>query len=265
MRVSRENLLRTICREASCPNIGECAESGAAAFLILGATCSRGCRYCAVTQGRPEIPLPDEHLRLACAVSALNLRYVVITSVTRDDLADCGAGAFARAVSEIRRASPNCKVETLVPDFASNQQAAVATIAASQPHVFAHNIEAAKSVYKAVRPLGDYQGSLELLASAASAGCVVKAGFMTGFGETFDDAAATVRDLYRAGARLLSVGQYYPSFAGAYPLRRLWTDGEFAALRELALSLGFKAAACGAAVRSSYHADELYAAYMSCL
>jgi len=252
----RELRLRTVCEEAICPNIWDCYSRRTATFLVLGDRCTRACRFCAVRHGRPLPPDPAEPARLVEAARRLGLRHVVITSVTRDDLPDGGAGHFAACVAALKATLPGVTVEVLTPDFRGWP---VAVVARSGPDVFAHNIETVPRLYPRVRPGADYSRSLELLRQAAGAGLVTKSGLMVGLGETMEEIEAVLADLRRAGCLLLTVGQYLAPTAGHLPVERYLTPGEFESLRRRALALGFAGVAAGPLVRSSYRAAELLA------
>ena len=256
-RVVADLKLHTICTEARCPNIGECLCTGTATFLMLGTVCTRNCRYCAVAQGIP-VNLDDdgEPARVGSAVARLNLKYAVITSVTRDDLPDGGASAFARTIREIRAQAPGAKVEVLVPDFLQAAPGSLEIVLDARPDVFNHNIEVARPLFRKLRPLGDYHHSLGVIRQAASAGLPAKSGLMVGFGESMDDIILTLRDLRDAGCSILTVGQYLRSHRGAAPVEKFYTPDEFAEMEEIARGLGFMSARCGPLVRSSYRAAE---------
>lgn len=258
MRGSR---LHTVCEEAHCPNIGDCWERRSATFMILGAICTRRCHYCAVTTGRPTGLDLEEPKRLAETVKYLGLRYVVITSVNRDDLPDGGAFIFAQCIRQIRRQVPGCKVEVLIPDFCGDWDA-LRTVMDAAPDVLNHNIETVSRVFHRVRPKGDYRRSLELLATAremAPEG-VTKSGMMVGLGETRDEIIETMRDLRSVDCDLLTVGQYLRPSEKHYPLAKFYRPEEFDDLRVEGERLGFRHVASGPLVRSSYHAEEQYAA-----
>jgi lipoyl synthase len=249
--------LHTVCEEAKCPNRGECWDAGAATFLILGDICTRGCAYCGVVKGQPAPPDLDEPRRMADAAIRLKCRYVVITSVTRDDLPDGGASLFAASVRALRETIPGVRVELLVPDFGGDLTA-LAVAVDSTPDVFGHNIEVVSRLFPTLRPRGDYERSLMLLRNAAQIrpGLITKSGLMIGLGETRTEITQAMRDLRDAGCRILTVGQYLqPTRASVVPERYV-PPAEFDEIRDEALSLGFDAAACGPLVRSSYHAME---------
>ena len=259
----REQQLHTVCEEAHCPNIGECWERGTATFMILGNICTRRCHYCAVTTGRPTGLDLQEPARLAETVKATGLRYCVITSVNRDDLPDGGAFIFAACINRIRQTVSGCRVEVLIPDFAGSWPALKKVIDA-RPDVLNHNIETSHRVFPRVRPKGDYQLSLELLAEVKEmdSGMATKSGIIVGMGETREEVVETMEDLRRVDCDLLTIGQYLRPSVKHLPIDRFYTPGEFAELREIGENLGFKHVASGPLVRSSYHADEQHdAAY----
>ena len=256
-RLMRGQQLHTVCEEAHCPNIGECWERGTATFMILGDICTRRCHYCAVTTGRPQGLDLQEPARLAETVQKLGLRYCVITSVNRDDLPDGGAFIFAACINRIRAQSPDCKVEVLIPDFAGSPDA-LARVTAARPDVLNHNIETARRLFPRVRPKGDYQRSLDLLAQAKelTTDAVTKSGIIVGMGETKDELVATLADLRAVDCDLLTVGQYLRPSAKHLAIDRFYHPDEFAELARIGREMGFKHVAAGPLVRSSYHADE---------
>ena len=264
--VELKNLLRgsnlhTVCEEARCPNIGECWESRAATFMILGDICTRRCHYCAVTTGRPtgiDVMEPD---RLAHTVRGLGLKYCVITSVNRDDLADGGAFIFAACIRKIREELPNCKVEVLVPDF-DGSLPGLQKVVKARPDVLNHNIESTRRVFPRVRPRGDYDRSLALLAKAKELDPTMptKSGIIVGMGEGRDEILGTMEDLRSVHCDLLTIGQYLRPSDKHLPIARFYTPAEFDELRIAGESMGFKHVASGPLVRSSYHADQQHAA-----
>ncbi len=253
--------LHTVCREARCPNIGECFGRGTATFLILGDTCTRHCRFCAVTHGRP-LPLdPGEPGRVAEAAACLGLRHVVVTSVTRDDLPDGGAAHFAATIGAVRRRLPEAVVEVLVPDF-DGSCAALAAVLDARPDVLNHNVETTPALYPRVRPGADYRRSLALLdwAKTHAPQVTTKSGLMLGLGERVADVLDVLHDLRRVGCDLLTLGQYLQPTTYQLPIARYVPPDEFAAYREQALALGFRGVAAGPLVRSSHRAADLWAA-----
>ena len=257
----RDSELHTVCEEARCPNIGECWERRSATFMILGDICTRSCHYCAVTTGRPtgiDIMEPD---RLALTVKRLGLKYCVITSVNRDDLADGGAFIFAMCILKIRQEVPDCKVEVLTPDF-DGSLPGLKTVVKARPDVLNHNIESARRVFPKVRPKGNYERSLELLARAKKLDPTMptKSGIIVGMGEEWAELVETMEDLRSVDCDLLTIGQYLRPSEVHIPIARFYTPAEFQELKGIAESLGFKHVASGPLVRSSYHADQQHAA-----
>lgn len=256
-RLLRRKGLATVCEEASCPNLGECFSKGTATFMIMGEICTRRCPFCDVAHGKP-LPLDaDEPQRLAETVAALGLKYVVVTSVDRDDLPDSGAGHFAACIAAIRAESPGISIEVLVPDFRGRMQSALATLAAWPPDVFNHNLETVPRLYKSVRPGADYAWSLKLLEGfhAAKPQIPTKSGLMLGLGETLDEVRAVMHDLCRHKVSMLTLGQYLQPGPGHLAVERFVHPDEFAELQAHAEALGFEQVASAPLVRSSYHAD----------
>lgn len=252
--------LHTICESALCPNSGECFSSGTATFLILGDTCTRGCAFCGVTSG-PAPPVDEkEPERLLEAVEKLDLSYIVITSVTRDDLPDGGASQFARVISLLREKRPDSVVEVLIPDFLGSA-AALGKLISADPHVVNHNVETVPRLYPEVRPGADYGRSLELLARVKdiNPGTVTKSGLMLGLGETSQEVIEVMKDLREADCDLLTIGQYLQPSPGKHTVLRYVSPGEFAGYREIGKDLGFAEVASAPLVRSSYRAAGLYA------
>jgi len=256
--VVRAGGLHTICESARCPNIGECWERRTATFLILGDVCTRNCGFCAVAKGTPLPPDPGEPARVAEAAVRLGLRYAVITSVTRDDLADGGAAHFAAVIRAVREARPGTRVEALIPDFGGDE-AALGTVLDASPDVLNHNLETTESLYPAIRrPRGNYGRSLGVLAAAKARGARTKSGLMIGLGESEPDILRTFADLRRAGCDLLTVGQYLQPTAAHPPVVRYYTPEEFEALAAEARRAGFREVVAGPLVRSSYEAGRLF-------
>lgn len=253
----RTHKLHTVCEEAHCPNIGECFEHRTATFMILGEICTRACRYCAVTTGRP-LPIDeDEPRRVGEAVRLLGLRHAVVTSVDRDDQQDGGARIFAETIREIRRQAPDTSIEVLIPDFEGNWDA-LQTVVDARPEILNHNTETAPRLYRKVRPKAKYEQSLELLerAKVMWPDVVTKSGVMVGLGEEWDELVDTMADIAAVGTNVLTIGQYLrPSLKHA-PLMRYYTPAEFEQLRQIGFSMGFKHVESGPLVRSSYHAHE---------
>ena len=255
--VLREHRLHTVCEEASCPNLGECFGHGTATFMIMGDICTRRCPFCDVAHGRPNALDAEEPLNLARTIAAMNLKYVVITSVDRDDLRDGGAGHFKECIRAVRSHAPQTKIEVLVPDFRGRIDVALDIVGEAPPDVFNHNLETVPRLYKAVRPGADYAGSLALLQrfKARHPAVPTKSGLMLGLGETFDEIEQVMRDLRAHGCDMLTLGQYLQPSRHHLPVVRYVTPDEFAALGEKATALGFANVASGPMVRSSYHAD----------
>ena len=255
--------LHTVCREACCPNRGECFSAGTATFLILGDTCTRNCRYCNVRHGIPAPPAPEEPERVAEAAKRLRLHYVVVTSVTRDDLPDGGASAFAACIGALRREIPRCRVEVLVPDFRGDRTA-LERILEAGPDVINHNIEVVPRLFPALRPQGNYRTSLELLRRVGEGNVTdegrpaAKSGLMVGLGETREEISRVLEDLLETGCRHLTVGQYQQPTREHWPVARWWTPEEFAGIEEEARNMGFRRVASGPLVRSSYRAAEAF-------
>jgi lipoic acid synthetase len=254
----REHNLVTVCEEASCPNIGECFGKGTATFMIMGDKCTRRCPFCDVGHGRPDPLDPDEPSNLARAIAALKLRYVVITSVDRDDLRDGGAQHFVDCIRATRAQSPGTRIEVLVPDFRGRLDKALDIFAAGLPDVMNHNLETVPRLYKQARPGADYAHSLKLLADfkARYPGIPTKSGLMVGLGETDDEILAVMRDLREHGVDMLTIGQYLAPSGHHLPVARYVHPDAFARFEREARAMGFTHAAVGALVRSSYHADQ---------
>lgn len=256
-RLLRENGLHSVCEEAACPNLGECFSHGTATFMIMGDICTRRCPFCDVAHGRPQPLDPEEPPRLARAIAALGLRYVVITSVDRDDLRDGGAGHFGACIRAIKEASPAVRVEILVPDFRGRMDKALAILAENPPDVFNHNLETVPRLYRKARPGADYRESLTLLRRFAElrTGAPTKSGLMLGLGETSDEVEKTLEDLREHGCEMLTLGQYLQPSRDHLPVERYVEPEEFDRLAGIARKLGFSAVASAPLVRSSYHAD----------
>lgn len=256
-RLLREHKLHTVCEEASCPNIGECFGKGTATFMILGDLCTRRCPFCDVAHGRPKPPDANEPLHLAQSIAAMRLKYVVITSVDRDDLRDGGAQHFADCIQAIRTHSPSTRIEILVPDFRGRLEIALEKLAASPPDVLNHNLETVPRLYKQCRPGADYMHSLKLLKDfkALFPHIPTKSGLMLGLGETDEEILEVLRNLREHQVEMLTIGQYLQPSIGHLPVMRYVTPDGFKALENAAIEMGFSHAACGPMVRSSYHAD----------
>lgn len=254
----RKHKLNTVCEEASCPNLGECFHGGTATFMIMGDICTRRCPFCDVATGRPNPLNTDEPRELAAAITDMRLKYVVITSVDRDDLRDGGAAHFAECISELRRGLPELQVEVLVPDFRGRMDVALDILELTPPDVFNHNLETVPSLYKKVRPGADYAHSLELLRKYKER-CpevITKSGLMLGVGETNEQILEVMRDLRAHNVDMLTLGQYMQPSRDHLGIDRWVTPEEFAWLAEEGYKMGFKQVASGPLVRSSYHADK---------
>jgi len=256
-RILREHRLHTVCEEASCPNIGECFGKGTATFMILGDLCTRRCPFCDVAHGKPLPPDAEEPPNLARTIAALKLRYVVITSVDRDDLRDGGARHFVDCIRAVRELSPRTRIEVLVPDFRGRLEIALDTLSESPPDVMNHNLETVPRLYRQARPGADYRNSLKLLKDfkARFPGIPTKSGLMLGLGETDAEIVEVMRDLRAHEVDMLTIGQYLQPSAHHLPVARYAEPVVFDGFARLASELGFTHAACGPLVRSSYHAD----------
>jgi lipoic acid synthetase len=256
----KKGRLHTVCQEAACPNQFECFSNHTATFLIMGDRCSRNCRFCNIESSAIIEPLdPNEPARIADAVQQLNLRYIVITSVTRDDLPDGGAAHFAATIHEVRRRQPDSSIEVLVPDFLGDA-AALRTVLDASPDVLNHNVETVPRLYPQVRPQADYSRSLALLEAVSRHRPDIppKSGLMVGLGERSQEILQTLLDLRCSGCRFLTIGQYLQPTSDHLPVQRYVTPEEFKQLGDEARAMGFEAVACGPFVRSSYHAREMY-------
>jgi lipoic acid synthetase len=257
-RILREQKLHTVCEEASCPNIAECFGKGTATFMILGDICTRRCPFCDVAHGRPLAPDAEEPLHLAETIALLKLNYVVITSVDRDDLRDGGAQHFVDCISAVRKASPQTTIEVLVPDFRGRLERALEILAAAPPDVMNHNLETVPRLYRQARPGGDYAHSLGLLRDFKKLhpGVPTKSGLMVGLGESDEEILAVMRDLRAHDVDMLTIGQYLQPSPHHLPVERYVDPQQFLRFEQEAANLGFRHAAIGALVRSSYHADQ---------
>jgi lipoyl synthase len=256
-RVLRENNLHTVCEEASCPNIGECFSGGTATFMILGDICTRRCPFCDVAHGKPLPPDINEPENLARTIAQMRLKYVVITSVDRDDLKDGGAAHFVACIQAVRAASPHIKIEILVPDFRGRLDVALAILNHAPPDVMNHNLETVPRLYKQARPGSDYQNSLNLLKqfSEMYPDVPTKSGLMLGLGETDDEIIEVMNDLRAHGVSMLTLGQYLQPSIHHLPVMRYVEPAIFEQLKQKANAMGFNNTASGPMVRSSYHAD----------
>jgi lipoyl synthase len=257
-RILRARALHTVCEEASCPNIAECFGKGTATFMILGDICTRRCPFCDVAHGRPLAPDAEEPEHLAQTISLLGLSYVVITSVDRDDLRDGGAQHFVDCISAVRKRSPQTSIEVLVPDFRGRLDRALEILAAAPPDVMNHNLETVPRLYRQARPGGDYAHSLRLLQEFKKLhpGVPTKSGLMVGLGETDEEIVAVMRDLRAHEVDMLTIGQYLQPSPHHLPVERYVTPEVFRDYEQQSKQLGFRHAAIGALVRSSYHADQ---------
>ncbi len=255
--ILRTRKLASVCEEASCPNLGECFSHGTATFMIMGEICTRRCPFCDVSHGKPNPLDVDEPRQLAEAIEEMRLKYVVVTSVDRDDLKDSGAGHFAECINEMRRLNPSTTVEVLVPDFRGRMDIALEKLAASPPDVFNHNLETVPRLYKKARPGADYQWSLTLLQRYKEIKPEVrtKSGLMLGLGEEIDEVEAVMADMREHNVDMLTLGQYLQPSRDHLKVERFVHPDEFAMLKELGDKMGFSQVASGPLVRSSYHAD----------
>lgn len=256
--IVRAHQLVTVCEEASCPNIGECWSKGTATFMIMGDKCTRRCRFCNVSTGRPDALDADEPERLAKTIALMKLNYVVITSVDRDDLRDGGASHFVECIRQIRAQAPNTRIEILTPDFGGRLDLALEILSGAPPDVLNHNIETVPRLYKEARPGADFQNSLNLLQyfKDRHAGIPTKSGIMVGLGETDAEILQVMCDLRAHGVTMLTIGQYLQPSGGHLPVRRYVHPDTFKMYEEEAYKMGFLNAASGPMVRSSYHADQ---------
>ena len=257
-RIMREQNLHTVCEEASCPNIAECFGNGTATFMILGDICTRRCPFCDVAHGRPLAPDADEPAHLAETIARLGLSYVVITSVDRDDLKDGGARHFVDCIDAVRARSPQTTIEVLVPDFRGRLERALEVLAAAPPDVMNHNMETVPRLYQRARPGGDYAHSLSLFDfyKRNNPQVPTKSGLMVGLGETDEEILAVMRDLRANGVAMLTIGQYLAPSSHHLPVERYVHPDTFAMFEREAAAMGFRHAAIGPLVRSSYHADQ---------
>jgi lipoic acid synthetase len=256
-RILRDRKLSSVCEEGQCPNLGECFSHGTATFMIMGDICTRRCPFCDVAHGKPQPLDEQEPKQLAEAIADMSLKYVVVTSVDRDDLRDGGAAHFASCISETRRLSPTTTIEVLVPDFRGRMEVALEEMSVAPPDVFNHNLETVPRLYKQARPGADYQWSLDLLKQfkAQHPEVPTKSGIMLGLGEEIDEVKAVMQDLRDHGCDMLTLGQYLQPSRDHLPVKRYYTPEEFDELRVLGEAMGFSNVASGPMVRSSYHAD----------
>ena len=257
-QILRRRNLASVCEEASCPNLSECFSHGTATFMVMGEICTRRCPFCDVAHGKPNPLDPDEPRQLAEAVAEMKLRYVVVTSVDRDDLKDSGAGHFAACIDAVRSLNPSTTLEVLVPDFRGRMDVALSILANTPPDVFNHNLETVPRLYKKARPGADYSWSLDLLAryKAMQPSVLTKSGLMLGLGETYEEVVEVMRDCREHQVDMLTLGQYLQPSRDHLPVDRYVHPDEFTALADEAKALGFKQVASGPLVRSSYQADQ---------
>ena len=246
--------LHTICESGNCPNQGECWAAGTATFMILGENCTRNCRFCAVSHVKPLPPDPEEPLKLAESVRDFNLKHVVVTSVTRDDLPDEGAAHWAACVNKVREINPSSTIEILVPDFHAREDL-IQIVLDSSPEIFSHNIETVESLTPKIRSGAQYRRSLEVLKIACEKGAKTKSGFMVGLGEQKHEIEALLKDIYTTGTRIINIGQYLQPSRKHHAVMKYYSPDEFAEMKEMAISIGFKHVESGPLVRSSYHAQ----------
>ena len=256
--ILRTHKMSTVCEEGACPNLNECFSHGTATFMIMGDICTRRCPFCDVGHGKPNPLDPNEPKNLAKAIAKMKLRYAVITSVDRDDLRDGGAQHFADCIDEIRHTTPSTKIEVLVPDFRGRMEIAIERLSKAPPNVFNHNLETIERLYREARPGANYSWSLKLLREfrAAHKAIPTKSGLMVGLGETKEEIFKTMRDLRDHDVEMLTIGQYLQPSKSHLPVQRYVHPTEFSEYEAYAKNLGFKSAACGPLVRSSYHAEK---------
>ncbi|MCP4748179.1 MAG: lipoyl synthase [Desulfobacteraceae bacterium] len=258
-RLIKNGCLHTVCQEANCPNMFECFSKHTATFLILGGLCTRKCAFCNVQHGPKELPDPREPTRVAQAAAQMKLNYIVITSVTRDDLPDGGAGLFAETIRATREKLPGSRIEVLIPDFQGNRNA-LQTVLDARPDVLNHNIETVPRLYDSVRPQADYRRSLTLLADSAriAPDIPTKSGLMLGLGETEPEIEQSLQDLRKTGCRIVTMGQYLQPTAKHHPVKQYVSPEQFEQWHRKAIEIGFSEASCGPFVRSSYEAKDTY-------
>jgi lipoyl synthase len=256
-KIIADHELNTVCQNARCPNIGECWGRHTATFMVMGNICTRHCGFCAVTKGVPEALDSDEPVHIAQAARALNLHFVVVTSVTRDDLTDGGAAHFAFTIAALKKLSPAPRIEVLIPDFNGNEQS-LQTVLDARPDILNHNIETVEELYPLVRREAHFARSLELLQRASRFGLLTKSGIMLGLGETTDQVHQTMQCLIDVGCKMLTIGQYLAPSRSHLPVQRFVSPDEFLQIKNQAMAMGFVHVKAGPLVRSSYHADEQY-------
>lgn len=257
-QILRENNLYTVCEEAACPNLAECFAHGTATFMIMGDVCTRRCPFCDVAHGRPKPLDKNEPTNLARTIASMALKYVVITSVDRDDLRDGGAGHFAKCIATVREQCPDIRIEILTPDFRGRMEVALNKLATALPDVFNHNLETVPRLYKKARPGADYQWSLDLIRTFKQQNpqLPTKSGLMLGLGEEIDEIILVMEDLYKHDCNMITLGQYLQPSKHHLPVERYYTPEEFSDLERVGYEIGFLNVASGPMVRSSYHADK---------
>jgi lipoic acid synthetase len=258
-KLLRSSCLHTVCEEAMCPNIEECFSKKTATFMIMGDICTRNCKFCNVTTGKPKPLDNDEPFRVADAVNKMGLKYVVITSVTRDDLEHGGAEHFKKVIDAVRHSSALSSIEVLTPDFQGSKKG-IDMVLSARPDVFNHNIETVKRLSPSIRPMADYARSLSVLKHASKSGIRTKSGLIVGLGETDNEIKETMKDLFDSGVRILTIGQYFfPPSARAMPVQKYYDEKFFNDAKEYGMALGFDYVFAGVYVRSSYMAEEVFA------
>jgi len=255
-KIIKDHHLHTVCQSARCPNQSDCWQRRTATLMILGDTCTRNCRFCAVKSGKPQPVDLNEPQKIGRAVKLMGLKYAVITSVTRDDLPDGGAAVWAETIREIRRQNPNTKIEVLIPDFRGDINA-LETVLSATPDVLGHNLETVRVLYPIARPQADYAQSLRVIYESKKRGAVTKTGIMVGLGETAEQVSELMQDVLNAGCDILTLGQYLQPTKDHLPVVRYITPEEFKTYQDTGLSLGFRAVFSGPLVRSSFHAAEI--------
>jgi len=256
LKIIGDNQLHTVCQSARCPNQSDCWQRRTATLMILGNTCTRNCRFCAVESGRPLPVDPDEPDKVSQAVKLMGLKYAVVTSVTRDDLPDGGAAVWAETIREIRRQNSGCKIEVLIPDFRGDISA-LETVLNAEPDILGHNLETVRSLYPVARPQVDYDRSLRIISESKKRGAVTKTGIMVGLGETREQILVLMEDALSAGCDILTIGQYLQPTKNHLPVERYIMPDEFELYRQDGIRLGFRAVYSGPLVRSSFHAAEI--------
>lgn len=251
----RSKSLHTVCEEAHCPNMAECWNCGTATFMVLGDTCVRNCKYCAVGTGKPCEPDPNEPMNVAESIKQMKLRHAVVTSVTRDDLADSGAAFWAEIIRSIKSVNPNVTLEVLIPDFRAKQDL-LNIVFAERPHILNHNIETVRELFPIVRPQADYDQSLSVLKAAKEFGLKTKSGMMVGLGETKEQVIEVLKDLKANNVDIVTIGQYLQPTKAHHPVARYVHPDEFAEYKRIGLEMGFEIVESAPLVRSSYHAEK---------